>query len=70
MPRHQILWANGIEAESFHPASASLSSLGEDDRRRLLGINPHLELEPQAYGGFARRNLTQSEAAILMHEAA
>lgn len=70
LPRHQILWANGVEAESFHPASASLTALDSDDRQRLLAINPDLELEPQAYGGFARRNLSMSEAAILRHEAA
>ncbi|MEO1139759.1 MAG: Hint domain-containing protein [Pseudomonadota bacterium] len=70
LPRHQILWANGVETESFHPASASLSALDDEDRKRLLEYNPHLEHEPQAYGGFARRNLSASEAAILQHEAA
>src|SRR6056297_4242717 len=70
LPRHQVLWANGVETESFHPASAALSALDEQDRKRLLQYNPHLEFEPQAYGGFARRNLNTSEAAILAHEAA
>ncbi len=70
LPRHQILWANGVETESFHPASAALSALDENDRDRLLGINPSFEYQPQAYGDFARRSLTQSETAILLHEAA
>lgn len=70
LPRHQVLWANGVETESFHPASAALSTLDPTDRARLLEFNPHLEHEPQAYGGFARRNLSSSEAAILRHEAA
>ncbi len=70
LPRHQILWANGVETESFHPASAALSTLGEADRKRLLALHPHLESEPHSYGGFARRNLNASEAAILSHEAA
>src|SRR6056297_995065 len=70
LPSHQVLWANGVETESFHPASAALSALDEQDRKRLLQYNPHLEFEPQAYGGFARRNLNTSEAAILAHEAA
>jgi Hint domain-containing protein len=70
LPSHQILWANGIETESFHPANASLSSLAEDDRRRLLAQLPDLELDPHLYGGFARRNLSKSESAILMHQAA
>ncbi|MFN3207777.1 MAG: Hint domain-containing protein [Roseovarius sp.] len=70
LPRHQVLWANGVETESFHPASASLQALDDEDRQRLLEYNPALEFEPQTYGGFARRNLSASEAAILMHEAA
>ncbi len=70
LPRHQVLWANGVETESFHPASAALSTLDAGDRERLLALNPSLQYEPHAYGGFARRNLSASEAAILMHEAA
>lgn len=70
LPRHQVLWANGIETESFHPASAALSTLDAADRARLLEIDPMLARQPEAYGAFARRNLSASEAAILMHEAA
>ncbi len=70
LPSHQIIWANGVETESFHPASASLSSLADNDRTRLLSQFPDLELDPHLYGGYARRNLTKSETAILMHQAA
>lgn len=70
LPSHQVLWANGVETESFHPASAALQALDEADRKRLLEFHPMLEYEPQSYGGFARRNLSASEAAILLHEAA
>ncbi|SLN31642.1 hypothetical protein ROG8370_01271 [Roseovarius gaetbuli] len=70
LPCHQILWANGVETESFHPASAALSTLSEADRERLLALNPNLEFEPHLYGGFARRCLNGSEAAILAYEAA
>lgn len=70
MPRHQILWANGVETESFHPANAALSTLESSDRARLLQMLPELQYDPNSYGPFARRNLNASEAAILMHEAA
>jgi hypothetical protein len=70
LPRHQVLWANGVETESFHPASTALSTLADEDRARLLALNPHLESEPHTYGSFARRSLNSSEAAILLHEAA
>jgi len=70
LPNHQILWANGVETESFHPASADLSTLADTDRTRLLAQFPDLEMDPHLYGGYARRNLTISETAILMHQAA
>ncbi|PSL17695.1 Hint domain-containing protein [Shimia abyssi] len=70
LPAHEVIWANGVETESFHPASASLESLGPGDRERLLAMQPALDRDPHGYGPYARRNLTRSEAAILLHEAA
>lgn len=70
LPRHEILWANGVETESFHPANAALSTLAEEDRERLLARNPVFAQEPERYGDYARRNLSRSEAAILMHDVA
>ncbi len=70
LPQHQVIWANGVETESFHPASADLPSLDAQDRLRLLAQFPELEDDPHLYGGYARRNLSDSEAAILRYEAA
>lgn len=70
LPRHEILWANGLKTESFHPASAQLSTLDAEDRARLIAGLPEVEHDPQAYGAYARRNLTSSEFAVLKHRAA
>jgi len=70
LPRHEIIFANGVETESFHPADAAMSALADEDRSRLLGLMPELEARPYVYGDHARRQLTASEAAILRHEAA
>ncbi|APG47792.1 Hint domain-containing protein [Phaeobacter porticola] len=70
LSHHQVLWANGVETESFHPAQAALSALRCEDRTRLLQVLPDLEVDPMRYGDFARRNLSQPEAAILRHAAA
>ncbi|WP_163846960.1 Hint domain-containing protein [Pseudooceanicola aestuarii] len=70
LPAHQVVWANGVETESFHPASASLAALSEADRARLLAGWPGLAGDPGSYGAQARRNLSAPEAAILRHEAA
>ncbi|MFV1594731.1 Hint domain-containing protein [Phaeobacter sp. JH20_36] len=70
LAEHQVLWANGVETESFHPAQAALSALRDEDRARLLQQLPDLEVDAMRYGEFARRNLSQPEAAILRHAAA
>ena len=67
---HQIVWANGIETESFHPVNTSLSSIEEEQRARMLHRFPDIADDPNNYGGFARRNLTDSEAAILRYKVA
>jgi len=69
LPDHQILWANGVETESFHPANATLSVLDDSDRARLLAQFPGLEYDPHTYGSYARRNLSATEAAIMNHVA-
>ncbi|WP_102226478.1 Hint domain-containing protein [Acidimangrovimonas sediminis] len=70
LERHQIVWANGLETESFHPSATSLETVGDEDRARLYAVLPELARDPQLYGAFARRNLTMSEAAILRYDAA
>ncbi|MGC1428191.1 MAG: Hint domain-containing protein [Albidovulum sp.] len=67
--RHQILWANGLEAESFHPANADLDLLDPQQRIGLEALLPDIEGDPFSYGDYARRNLTTPEAAILRYAA-
>lgn len=70
LPRHEIITANGIDTESFHPASAALSTLADGDRDRLVSGMPDVAVNPMAYGPYARRNLGTSESALLRHRAA
>lgn len=67
---HQIVFANGLETESFHPANTSLETIDPAQREGLLGILPQIAENPQSYGDYARRNLSGSEAAILRHDMA
>ncbi len=70
LPRHEVLFANGVETESFHPANTAISTISDGDRARLLSHLPTIRDNPHTYGAYARRNLSSSEAAILLHEAA
>lgn len=68
--QHHIVWANGVETESFHPGSADLEQISAEQRDRLLAFFPSLAQDPDAYGGYARRMLNRGEAAILQHQSA
>jgi hypothetical protein len=70
LPRHNILWANGLQTESFHPSNTSIETIDADQRAGLLEMLPFAAQTPQDYGDYARRNLSASEAAILRHEMA
>jgi hypothetical protein len=70
LPRHQIVWANGVETESFHPASTDLQTITEDQRARLLDIAPGIDNDPHQYGAAARKTLSAEEASIFGTEAA
>jgi hypothetical protein len=70
LERHEVVWANGLATESFHPAAAALDSLDPHDRFALEAILPEIAGDPESYGDFARRCLSASEAAILRHDLA
>ncbi len=65
---HQVIWANGAESESYHPANTTLKTVDASQRESLLELFPNIKRDPYSYGPFARRNLDKSEAAILMGE--
>jgi hypothetical protein len=67
---HNIIFANGMETESFHPANTALETIDPGQRDGLFGLLPGLADDAQGYGEYARRNLSRSEAAILRHELA
>ncbi len=68
--QHNVIWANGLETESFHPANAALDTIEASQRNGLLDLFPGLDVNPHTYGDYARRNLSASEAAILRHDMA
>jgi hypothetical protein len=68
LERHNIVFANGIETESFHPSNTALEMIDADQRDVLLNLVPGVADNPQAYGDYARRNLSGSEAALLRHD--
>lgn len=64
LERHQIVFANGVPTESFHPALAAPEILHQH-RRELSALHPDLCLQPDSYGQVARRCLRRGEVALL-----
>ena len=70
LAQHNVVWANGLETESFHPSNTALDTVEDSQRAGLLAILPDVAENPHSYGDYARRNISASEAAILRHEMA
>ena len=70
LQHHNVIWANGLESESFHPSNTALDTVDPDQLGGLLQLLPGVETNPHVYGDYARRNLSASEAAILRYEMA
>lgn len=64
LERHEILTANGVPCESFHPGLADPRVLAWH-ARSLERVEPGLTGNPARYGNTARRCLDRGEAAIL-----
>lgn len=50
LDRHEVVLANGVWTESFHPDDVTLGGMAEDARREILSLFPEIETQ-----GAARR---------------
>lgn len=70
LERHEVIWANGLEVETFHPGFMGFEHLSSGQRDLLLDLRPELGDNPDLYGAPARRMVSRAEAAILLGGAA
>lgn len=66
---YEVIWANGLEVETFHPGFMGLDHLNGAQRDLLFDLRPELSGNPDLYGPPARRMVSRAEAAILLHGA-
>ncbi|MEL6700852.1 MAG: Hint domain-containing protein, partial [Pseudomonadota bacterium] len=65
--RHEIVLANGVYSESYHPGAQSLNSFDGDCREEVLRLFPDCDPATGAgYGPSARRVLRSFESALLL----
>jgi len=63
---HEVIYAEGIATESFHPGDIALSAISEPAREELFAIFPELRAAPRHYGDTARLCLKRHEARLLI----
>ncbi|MEM1299600.1 MAG: Hint domain-containing protein [Pseudomonadota bacterium] len=62
---HEIVTANGAEAESFHPGEQGMGWMAEETREEILELFPQLRVELDGFGPSARTTLKAYEARAL-----
>lgn len=65
LPKHEIIFAEGIPSESFQPGPEGLSTLSSENRLRLLAAAPGLEQDCNNYSA-AHLSLKRHETLCLM----
>ena len=66
---HQVIWANGLACETFHPSDADLFALNYAQRLALIEAAPDTFRNAASYGPHARRCLSRAEATLLLKAA-
>lgn len=62
---HELIYAEGIPSESFHPGQVGMGAFAEETREEIFELFPELRERLESYGGSVRESLKVSEAKIL-----
>lgn len=63
--RHELVFADGLACESFHPGTLGIDAIDDAARTELFDIFPDLRCNPGGYGSHARHPLSVTEAQHL-----
>ncbi|WP_323783585.1 Hint domain-containing protein [Thalassovita sp.] len=63
---HEIVFAEGVASESFHPGQMGLTAITDAARDELFGLFPELRSNPNGFGDTARLCLKAHEAKVVM----
>lgn len=67
--QHEIIWANGIAAESFHPMHEGLKAFPSAMRAEIVARLRHIGCSPNTYGPTARMIAKPVEVRLLFKQA-
>ncbi len=64
--RHEIIFVDGTETESFFPGDYGVNGLDDGPRAELIGLFPELGVKGMKFGNLARRSLKKAEAELVL----
>lgn len=67
--QHEIVFAEGIPSESFHPGFMGLAAMSQAVRDEIMMIFPDLEIDLSRYGPSTRQSLKAYEGHLLGEDA-
>lgn len=62
---HEIVYADGVETESFHPAARTVSGMSDEAKQELYTLFPHLQESSEHAYDAARDQIKAREAAVI-----
>ena len=62
---HQIVFADGVPSESYHPGATGLNAMAEASREEILRLFPQLADDLNAFGPSARYSATPREVQLM-----
>lgn len=62
---HEIIFAEGAAAESFHPGKQGMGEMADETREEIFGLFPELRNDLASYGPLARPTIKAFEAKAL-----
>jgi len=65
--QHEIVFAEGVASESFHPHHCGLEAITGPARDELFSLFPELRSDLSRYGPTSRRSITKFEARALLN---
>ena len=63
--QHEVIFANGLETESFFPGMGGLKSLGSRSQEEVFQLFPHIKNDAGSYGATSRFCLNAREYSML-----
>ncbi|WP_373635741.1 Hint domain-containing protein [Yoonia sp. SS1-5] len=65
---HEIVFAEGVPSESYHPGACGLDSMDDAQRAEIFRLFPALMADPAAFGPAARCALSRSEGRVFVNQ--